>query len=177
MRPVGLNELVSALEARFGGDVKVIGRGRRYANYSDAGTLPLAFELWVEVPPARIRELVSFLAEFDFPHLVVMSGDDLGGEVEVNYHFILFREAGRASQAFVNVKVRLSKEALELPSIVDLVPAADYPEREIRDMLGVRFEGLSAREQAFVPDGFPERALPWRKDEKAPGPDLIKELS
>ncbi len=176
MRRADAGELLSALEGSLEG-VRVISRGRRYANYSDGGTLPLAQEAWVEVEPGRVREVVSFLMGFDFPHLIVMSGDDLGEAVEVNYHFVLFREAGRGDQLFLNLKVRLPKGELVLPSLYDLVPAADYPEREIRDMLGVRFEGLPVEGQAFVPDGFPELALPWRRDERAPGPELVKDLS
>ena len=54
----------------------------------------------------------------------------------------------------VRVKARVPEEAAELPSLVDLYASADWMEREVFDMYGVRFSGHPRMERILLYDGF-----------------------
>jgi membrane-bound hydrogenase subunit beta len=53
----------------------------------------------------------------------------------------------------------------------------EYSEREIREMLGVDFDGLPNKALVFLPDDWDQTIKPWRRDETGPGPDVVNELS
>ena len=52
--------------------------------------------------------------------------------------------------------------ALTVPSVVDLWPGAEWPEREVYDMFGIRFEGHPDLRRILLWKDFP--AHPLRKD-------------
>ncbi|HTU44446.1 MAG TPA: NADH-quinone oxidoreductase subunit C/D [Bryobacteraceae bacterium] len=78
----------------------------------------------------------------------------------VVYHLFSY---GR--NAFVRLKVPLSIEALHLPSIVDICPAADWYEREVWDMFGIRFDGHPHLYRILMPRSW--QGHPLRKDHPA----------
>jgi NADH-quinone oxidoreductase subunit C len=51
---------------------------------------------------------------------------------------------------------------LHLPSVTDLWPGAEWPEREVFDMLGVRFDGHPDLRRILLWESYP--AHPLRKD-------------
>ena len=77
--------------------------------------------------------------------------------VEVVYHFYSVARNHR-----VRVKARVPEDAPELPSVVDLYASADWMEREVFDMYGVRFAGHPRLERILLYDGF--EGHPLRKD-------------
>jgi NADH-quinone oxidoreductase subunit C len=60
------------------------------------------------------------------------------------------------------VKVRVPGEDPSLPSIVGMYRSADWPEREIFDLLGIRFEGHPDLRRILMPDDW--EGYPLRKD-------------
>jgi len=52
------------------------------------------------------------------------------------------------------------------PSLVDLYPAADWQEREMFDMYGIRFDGHPDLRRVFLPSDW--NGYPMRKDNKEP---------
>ena len=89
----------------------------------------------------------------------VTAVDYLGEEprFEVVYHFYSVARNHR-----VRVKARVPEAAPELPSVVDLYASADWMEREVFDMYGVRFAGHPRLERILLYDGF--EGHPLRKD-------------
>lgn len=60
----------------------------------------------------------------------------------------------------LRVKVRLSTDAPEVDSCVELFPTADFQEREVFDMFGVIFRGHPDLRRILMPEdyeGFPQR--------------------
>jgi Ni,Fe-hydrogenase III large subunit/Ni,Fe-hydrogenase III component G len=51
-----------------------------------------------------------------------------------------------------------------LPSISDIIPAAGWSEREMRDLLGIIAEGMINPKRLVLPDGWPDGLHPLRKD-------------
>lgn len=60
------------------------------------------------------------------------------------------------------VSVMLDEARLQLPSVVSLWTAADWLEREVFDMFGIRFEGHPGLTRLLLPDAY--SAFPLRKD-------------
>jgi membrane-bound hydrogenase subunit beta len=106
----------------------------------------------------------------------VISGDDVGDHVALNYHLSLFQRV-RGGRIGVVVTVRLPKSDLSLPSIFDLLPGSEYSERETREMFGVDFDGLPNKALVFLPEDWNEEIKPWRRDETGPTPEMVRELS
>ncbi|HEX3602088.1 MAG TPA: NADH-quinone oxidoreductase subunit C [Lacipirellulaceae bacterium] len=62
----------------------------------------------------------------------------------------------------VIVKTHLNLPEVELPSVYPLWRSADWMEREIYDMFGIKFEGHPDLRRILMPDEF--TAFPLRKD-------------
>lgn len=112
---------------------------------------------------ASCEELVSlteFLktnADFAFTHLSCLTAVDLKDAIEVVYY--LFSEP---LDACAVVKVRLDRENPEVPSITGVFPGANFEEREVYDLMGVRFTGHPDLRRILMPEGF--EGHPLRKD-------------
>ena len=115
------------------------------------------------VEPARIVEVACLLrdaADLEFEMLTDLTAVDYLGEeprFEVVYHFYSVARNHR-----VRVKARVSEAAPELASLVDLYASADWMEREVFDMYGIRFTGHPRLERILLYDGF--EGYPLRKD-------------
>jgi NADH-quinone oxidoreductase subunit C len=76
---------------------------------------------------------------------------------EVCYHLL-----SHARKERVRVKVRLAGEDASLESITSVWPAANFFEREIFDLFGIRFEGHPNLRRILMPDDW--EGYPLRKD-------------
>jgi membrane-bound hydrogenase subunit beta len=167
------DELIGAFRSKFGDALLRADVHERKAGLS--GTVQ-SRDLWIEVPPATFRPFLEHLFEYDFVNFHVISGDDEGEAVLLNYHLSLFQRV-RGGHVGVTVSVRLPKSELSLPSVFDLLPGAEYSEREIREMLGVDFIGLPNKALVFLPEDWNEEIKPWRRDEAGPVPESLRELN
>jgi NADH-quinone oxidoreductase subunit C len=78
-------------------------------------------------------------------------------EPRLGVHYVML-SMERAER--MTVKTRVSTEDPVVPSVVDLFPGADFQEREVYDMFGVRFEGHPDLRRILMPEdyeGFPQR--------------------
>jgi len=75
---------------------------------------------------------------------------------------MVYRFKSRTLSAALFVKVQLEHDDLVMPSIVDLWPAANWQEREVYDLFGVRFEGHPDLRRILLPADF--EGHPLRKD-------------
>jgi membrane-bound hydrogenase subunit beta len=165
-------ELTDALKAKFGDDIVKLEVREREAGREGAVQ---SRDLWVELALPAFRPFVEHLFDYDFVNFHVLSGNDEGDSVALNYHLSLFQRA-RCGRVGVTLTVRVPKDALSIPSIFDLLPGSEYSEREIREMLGVDFDGLPNKALVFLPEDWNEEIKPWRRDEAGPAPEIVREL-
>lgn len=92
-----------------------------------------------------------------FNYLNCITGVDYLDYIEVVYHL-----TSMDLNHSVVVKVRCDRENPEVPSLYNLFRGADYQEREIYDLLGVRFNGHPNLKRLFMWEGF--EGYPLRRD-------------
>lgn len=121
--------------------------------------------LRLHVHPARLFDLLTVLKQAcGFEMLAELNGIDYLGypgrtrpRFEVTYGLLNLDSSER-----VWVKVALDDPNPTLPSVVSLWLAADWMEREVFDLYGIRFTGHPDLRRILLPDEF--LAHPMRKD-------------
>ncbi len=115
---------------------------------------------WVELRPETFVAACRFLRDdrdLDGRYLNSVSGVDRYDYFEVVYHVTSLSH----NHAFA-LKLRADHEQPEVPSVVSVWMGAHLQEREIFDLLGIRFSGHPALKRLFLWEGFPGH--PLRKD-------------
>ncbi|HTI70403.1 MAG TPA: NADH-quinone oxidoreductase subunit C [Candidatus Limnocylindria bacterium] len=75
---------------------------------------------------------------------------------------IVYELYGVEGKAHLRIKTDVSEEKSELPTVLPVWRTADWHEREIYDMMGVRFRGHPDLRRILMWDGYPY--FPLRKD-------------
>ena len=113
----------------------------------------------------RVLDVVRYLnMEMGFDQIRDLTGADYPPDrIEIVYN--LYRHADKAHIA---LKAKVPREATDdsdlphLPSISSVFAGADWLEREVYDMLGVRFDGHPYMVRLLLPEGW--TGYPLRKD-------------
>jgi len=93
--------------------------------------------------------------------LATISGIDTRNGVELLYHF-----AFAAEHVMVTLKTLLPKPLPRTASLAGWLPAANWSEREIHDLLGVTFADHPDPRRLLLADSWPEGVHPLRRDFK-----------
>ena len=118
---------------------------------------------WI-VAPETLPDVARMLRdEEDYRYLSSITGVDYlpEGKFEVVYHF--FQPSG--GPALV-VKTRVARDEPALPSLTPVFPGAEFQEREIWDLFGIRFIGHPDPRRILLWEGF--SGHPLRKDWREP---------
>ncbi|MDR0646350.1 MAG: NADH-quinone oxidoreductase subunit C [Elusimicrobiota bacterium] len=117
--------------------------------------------IWAK-PKGALYDCVKNLKEkYDFNHLCTITGLENGENFEILYHM-----AQDKTGNLLTVKDLVKIEKPQTKSIIDLFPCAVWYEREMLDLLGIKFEGLPAGNRYPLPDDWPEGEHPLRKNWK-----------
>jgi NADH-quinone oxidoreductase subunit C len=128
-----------------------------------AGVTEFRGEVTIEVPAAHIREAGDFLRadpDLKFTFLSDITGVDrfpVEPRFEVNYHLLSMEKRER-----VRLKVRAGTSSPVVPTVTSVWPTANWHEREIFDLFGVRFEGHPDLRRILMPEDW--EGHPLRKD-------------
>jgi len=113
------------------------------------------------VEPARIAEICAYAkSALGFDSLTnLCSVDNFGSEprFEVVYELYSF-----AHNHYLRLKTAVSEDEPSLPSVAGVWSGADWHEREVFDMMGIRFSGHPDLRRILMWDGYPY--YPLRKD-------------
>jgi NADH-quinone oxidoreductase subunit C len=109
----------------------------------------------------RIAEVADYCKkELGFDYLVDASGvDNYGEDPRWTLVYELF---GHQHNQHLRIKTSVSEERSELPTVSTVWRTADWHEREIYDMMGVRFSGHPDLRRILMWEGYPYH--PLRKD-------------
>ena len=109
----------------------------------------------------HIAEICAFAKqELRFDFLVDISSVDNYGEDP--RWTIVYELYGLAHGQHLRLKTNVSEEKSELPTVTTVWRTADWHEREIYDMMGIRFRGHPDLRRIIMWEGYPY--FPLRKD-------------
>jgi NADH-quinone oxidoreductase subunit C len=115
------------------------------------------------VDPERVVEVARLLrddSELEFEMLTDVTAVDYLGEeprFEMVYHF--YSVAGNRR---LRIKARVPEEPAEIDSLVDVYASANWMEREVWDLYGIRFKGHPDLRRILLYEEF--EGHPLRKD-------------
>src|ERR1700722_7989973 len=134
------------------------------AKFADLISDPLEFrgEVTLKVANAeRIPEVCAIAkSELGFDYLVdITSVDNYGDDPRFTIVYELY---GYGHHCHLRLKANVSEEKSEVPTVSTVWRTADWHEREIYDMMGVRFRGHPDLRRILMWEGYPY--FPLRKD-------------
>jgi len=144
------NPSVTALRSRFGPAVL-----RNQVNAGDEDV--------VYVDPERIVDMLRWLHDEPgehYDHLADLTAVDYGGGRALEVVYQLWSIPHRKA---LRIKCELALSALEIDSATAVWTGADWLEREVYDLFGVRFRGHPNLRRILMPDNYAE-GHPLRKD-------------
>jgi NADH-quinone oxidoreductase subunit C len=108
-----------------------------------------------------LREIMEFCRDkFSFDYLIdITSIDNFGEEprFEIVYHLYSMPQA-----VHLRLKLKVPEEAGAVDTVSDIWPTANWHEREIYDLMGIKFKGHPDLRRILMWDGYPY--FPLRKD-------------
>jgi len=140
-----LELIIDELKGRFSADIY---------EFRDEGSLIVSQEQIVEVCQV-LRD------EFDFELLTEETAVDYWPKLEPRFN-IVFRLRSLRRDLIVGLRVPLKGNAPTMPSIVPVYANANWFERELWDMFGIRFEGHPDLRRVVMP--YDWEGHPLRKD-------------
>ena len=152
-----LDEITALIRERVGADAVE----DAYINEAD-GHLPVVIvknERW-------FRTAVLLREQLGLDYLINVSGVDYETYMEVVYHIESLQTRGRDCC----MKVRADREAPSVASVTPVWSTANWPEREIYDLLGIDFPGHPDLRRIMMPDDWV--GYPLRKDYEPLDPEV-----
>jgi NADH-quinone oxidoreductase subunit C len=108
-----------------------------------------------------LRDVAKFCRdELSFDYLLDISSVDHFGE-EPRFE-IVYELYSMSQGVHLRLKARVSEDVGEVPSVADIWPTANWHEREVYDMMGIRFAGHPDLRRILMWEGYPY--FPLRKE-------------
>jgi NADH-quinone oxidoreductase subunit C len=106
----------------------------------------------------KVAEFLKNTAEYDFNYLADLTSADYMDYFEIIYHLVSLDH-----NHSLTLKTRCyDRDNPVVPSVYNLWQTADYQEREIYDLMGIKFEGHPNMKRLFLWEEFPGH--PLRRD-------------
>ncbi len=124
--------------------------------------LPSDRQLFVWVQPAAVKEMCRYIfRDLDARYVISIGADDrpFSGGFVVAHNFAFDKD-----HVLCSVLAQLPGDKPSIESISGVVPAANWAEREMRDLVGIECMGHPYPKRLVLPDGWPEDVHPLRKD-------------
>lgn len=119
--------------------------------------------LYLEVAPAHIVEVSRFLFQELGARFQIATGLDTLAAIEILYHWAL-----DACDCVLSIRVRLDRDRPEIDSLTPVLKAPEWIEREMWELLGIRFRNHPGLTHLLLKDDWPEGQYPLRRDYKKP---------
>jgi NADH-quinone oxidoreductase subunit C len=144
-------------------DSRVVSKLKGWDEQAVLDAVTFRGELTLMIAREKLLPVAEFLqndAELRFTFLSDITATDrfpIEPRFDLNYHLLSLDRRER-----LRLKVRVSGEDPIAPSVVPVWPGANWHEREIFDLFGIRFEGHPDLTRILMPDNW--EGHPLRKD-------------
>jgi len=115
--------------------------------------------VYVDVNPKNIKQIAEFIFRGLGARFAIASGVDTPDGIEILYHFS-FDSAGK----IVTLRTKIDKQNPEIESITPIIKGAEWIEREIWELLGVRFKNHPNLKRLLLSEDWPEGKYPLRRE-------------
>ena len=127
----------------------------------DRVDIPEESRLFLHVRPSKVKEVCRYVfRDLDARYVISIGMDDRpwSGGFLVAHDFAFEKDHVLAS-----IICPVPAEDPRIDCISDVVPAANWAEREFRDLVGIEPVGCPNPKRLILPDGWPEGEHPLRK--------------
>jgi len=119
--------------------------------------------VYITVDKKEVPEVSKFMFKDLGGRLAIVSSVDTRSGIELLYHFMFPKE-----HQLITLKTKVKKPSPEIESIAPIMHSANWIEREIFDILGVKFKNHPDPRRLLMADKWPEGVYPLRCDFKEP---------
>jgi len=116
--------------------------------------------VYIEIDKGRAHELARFLYKEKGCRFATTTGIDTRSGYEILYHFCVDKTG-----VIYSVRTVVPKDNPKIASLATFLPAANWIEREIWELLGVEFEGHPNLIRLLTAEDFPQGYCPLRRGE------------
>ncbi|MBE0661274.1 MAG: NADH-quinone oxidoreductase subunit C [Bacteroidales bacterium] len=138
-------ELIELLKFKFKNDIQQV-----YIRFKNRVTL--------QVKKEGLPKLATYLFKEHRARFIIASAMDNSDKFEIVYHF-----SKDDSGLMLNLKVFLPKEKPEIESLVPLFVAADWIEREMHELFGIKFLNHPNLVPLISNGNWEDKAFPYAK--------------
>ena len=117
-------------------------------------------ELTLTVAPDRVREVCATLQAAGYNFFDDMTAVDwhpTAPRFQLSYHLL-----SHGFKEYIRLRTLVDENDASVPSITPVWPAANFYEREVFDLFGIRFEGHPDLRRIMMPEDW--KGHPLRKD-------------
>lgn len=118
-----------------------------------------AMRVFIALAPDDVPEISHLMLDELEARFQVATGVDTPAAIEVMYHWAL-----DSIGCLVTLRTRLDRLDPEIESIAPFCRAAEWIEREMWELLGIRFRNHPDMRHLLLADDWPEGQYPLRRD-------------
>ena len=115
--------------------------------------------IYIDFDPKDIPRVVSFLFRELRGRLATATGIDTRKNIEILYHFS-FDSLG----TIISLRTLIDRNNPEIESVTPIIKGAEWIEREIYELLGVRFKNHPNLKRLLLAEDWPEGKCPLRRE-------------
>lgn len=115
--------------------------------------------LYVTTPKEQITEVSKFLFEVQGLRLSICTGIDTRDGFEILYHF-----SDDKTGTYYTLKTIVARDEPKIDSLAPWLPAANWIEREMHELLGIEFIGHPNPAPLLTSEDWPKDKFPLRRD-------------
>lgn len=115
------------------------------------------YRYYVRIKSNRIRDATQILVNDLDGRLVALSADDVGVlGFDIIYHFDFTH---LEKHFYLSVKARVPRENPVIDSVANIAWSVNWAERELMDLMGIKFDGHPDPRKLFLPYEWPSEEV------------------
>lgn len=114
---------------------------------------------YIKIAREKVYDFAKFLFEAKHCRLSIATGIDKRDGMEILYHF-----SHDESGTYYTIKTLIPKDDLQIQSLATFLPAANWIEREMHELLGIDFVGHPNLKPLLTAETWPADLHPLRRD-------------